>query len=170
MPRQEKQAPISEALSGSQDSTKEFLSILREFSRVREGTLLRVRRTKTLLQLTHVAESFSQASKFNFTELQKNDLVLLYKIESTAVDRVQFVWKDSASQDSDESVIEYQSRRRQPLDTVTFYFLSQQNEEVRKCHLVLCNETMNSLRLFFSMFEIVCDGIEESPRPSPWGD
>ena len=51
---------------------------------------------------------------------------------------------------------------RNSLETLTFYFLVQQGEETKKCYLVLCNETINSMRVFFSLFDLVGYGLDDA--------
>lgn len=153
------------------EATEEFVSALREFSRVREGSLFRLRRNKTHLPLTNHSSpsSYSINGGFNlrFVELVLGDILLLYQIEASGIDNVQYIWKKSDFDMAEPTFAGYEEHfvnnyYKRPLETVTFHFLVQHKEEIKKCYLVLCNETHNSIRLFFSLFEMIHEGLSEA--------
>lgn len=161
---------------------KELIALLRKFSSVSVGTLLRTRQQFTKLPIScqddPKDDGYTLFVPIKFTYLPQDTTLLLFDIEIGKVGQyaenatyaaryagleqdMSFVnYRDSIYADYYESAYSDDRLRRQILNTVAFHFLTSENDRLTKCHFVLHNQTVDSIRLFFSLFDVVEPGLE----------
>lgn len=154
------------------DEFNDFVRLLKDFSEVREGTLFRALKNGIRLPLLRehcTGPNGSYTSNGGFARhviLNKDDSLFLYQIETHGVENAYYIWHGSnlpnepCYETYEKHVVDNYMRRS--LETLTFYFLVQQGEETKRCYLVLCNETVSSMRVFFSLFKMISPGLDSS--------
>jgi len=166
---------------------RELIALLKRFSSITVGTLLKTRQEYTKLPITFQdTETATLFAPIKFTFLPKDTSLFLFDIEVGKVgqhaENAAYAARFAGlAQDDDfasycdsiyggySTVDGIEDRlRRQILNTVAFHFLTSENDRLIKCHFVLHNKTIASIRLFFSLFDIAEPGLTENKtRPYP---
>lgn len=146
-------AEATSAKPSSAVSTEEFVQLFRRFSTIREGAIFRAKKNRTFLRLTEDIEddSFSPVRRMGFVDVREGDHILLYKIERALIQNTHYAWLRGKETEIKKNVA----------DIITFYFLIPCGSEVKKALFVFGNESVNSVKLFFSFFDTVSEGLTD---------